>query len=237
MRIWLAVPLILAVLMVGCNRKPKEHKDQVSYTIGAKFGQSLKSQNIDLNMKMVARGIADGYKGEQTSLSDEEMQQAMTKLSGMRQEEAKKLADANKAKGDEFLAKNKNAEGIKVTESGLQYKITAPGSGPSPTLEDMVVVNYRGTLIDGTEFDSSSKRGQPAEFPIRGVIPGWTEGLQLMKKGGKAMFYIPPELAYGDRARQQIPPNATLIFDVELLDIKPAPKMPSHSKPPGPRKK
>jgi FKBP-type peptidyl-prolyl cis-trans isomerase len=230
LRIGSALGLICVFAIVGCNRKPKDHKDQVSYTIGAKFGQSLKSQNLDLDPKVVARGIEDGYRGKEPSLSEEEMQQAMTKLSNMRQDEQKQLADKNKAAGDDFLTKNKTADGVKITASGLQYKIVQAGTGPSPTLDDTVIVNYRGTLVDGTEFDSSAKRGQPAEFPIKGVIPGWTEGLQLMKKGGKAVFFVPPELGYGDRQRQQIPPNATLIFDVELLDVKPNPKPPAPPK-------
>jgi len=218
--------LVLAVVFVSsvsCNRKPKTHKDQVSYTIGAQFGKSLKSQNLDLDTKALARGIVDGYKGgDSVRMSEDEMQTAMMKLSDDRQKEVKAESDKNKVKADEFLVANKNAEGIKVTASGLQYKIIEPGNGPAPKGDDIVVVHYKGTLIDGTEFDSSYKRNMPAEFPLKGVIPGWTEGLQLMKKGGKAMFYVPPELGYGDRPRQQIPGNAVLIFDVELVDVKPA---------------
>jgi FKBP-type peptidyl-prolyl cis-trans isomerase FklB len=220
----LRVLLILTAVIfavTGCNKKPKTNKEQVSYTIGAQFGKSLKSQNLDLDTKQLAAGIVDGYKGDKSKLTDEEMQAAMMKLSEDRQKEIKDESDKNKAKADEFLAKNKDAEGIKTTASGLQYKIIAPGTGASPKGDDVVVVNYKGTLIDGTEFDSSYKRNMPAEFPLKGVIPGWTEGLQLMKKGGKAMFFVPPSLGYGDRPRQQIPGNAVLIFEVELLDIKP----------------
>lgn len=215
--------LILSALTLGlaaCNGKPKTPKQQQSYTIGAQFGKSLKSQKLDLDTKALAAGIVDGYSKDKLQLTDDEMQQAMMKLSEDRQKEIKDEADKNKVKADEFLAKNKTAEGIKTTASGLQYKITEEGKGASPKGDDVVVVNYKGTLIDGTEFDSSFKRNQPAEFPLKGVIPGWTEGLQLMKKGGKAQFFVPPNLAYGDRPRQQIPGNAVLIFDVELLDIK-----------------
>ncbi len=213
----------LIFAMTACSPKPKTHKDQVSYTIGAQFGKSLKSQNLDLDATALARGIADGLKGEKFRLSDEEMQAAMAKLSQDRQSEMKAEAAKNKVKADEFLAKNKAAEGIQTSASGLQYKIVNVGSGISPKVDDIVVVNYKGTLTDGTEFDSSYKRDMPAEFPVKGVIPGWTEGLQLMKKGGKAVFYVPPELGYGDRQRQNIPSNSVLIFEVELLDIK-APK-------------
>ena len=216
--------LAIALVFGGCTRKPKSLKDQVSYTIGAQFGKSLKSQDLDLDAKQVGNGIADGLKNEKFLLSDDEMQAAMMKLTEERQKGMKVQAEKNKIESDAFLAKNKTEEGIKVTASGLQYKMLEGGKGASPKGDEIVVVNYKGTLIDGKEFDSSFKRNMPAEFPIKGVIPGWTEGLQLMKKGGKATFYVPPELGYGDRPRQNIPSNATLIFEVELLDIKPPPK-------------
>jgi FKBP-type peptidyl-prolyl cis-trans isomerase len=208
------------LVLIGCNRKPKTHKDQVSYTIGVQFGKSLKSQDLDLDSAALARGIEDGLKTGKIKLSDEEMQTAMAKLSQDRQNQMKVEADKNKLKADEFLAKNKSEAGVQVTSSGLQYKIIDAGQGPQAKIEDVVVVNYRGKLVDGTEFDSSYKRNMPAEFPLKGVIPGWTEGLQLMKKGGKTVFYIPPELAYGDRPRNNIPSNSVLIFDVELLEVK-----------------
>jgi FKBP-type peptidyl-prolyl cis-trans isomerase len=218
-------------LTAGCNRKPKDHKAQVSYSIGASFGRSLKAQNLDLDKSALAKGVQHGFEGKELLLNDQEMQGALAKLSEMRQTEMRETAEKNKSKAEEFLTKNKEAEGVTTTTSGLQYKTVSEGSGPSPKPDDVVVVNYKGTLIDGTEFDSSYKRNQPAEFPIRGVIPGWTEGLQLMKKGGKAVFFVPPELGYGAQARQQIPPNAVLIFDVELLDIK-AGKGKMHGAPP-----
>jgi FKBP-type peptidyl-prolyl cis-trans isomerase len=148
----------------------------------------------------------------------------MMKLGEERQKEMHATAEKNKKEADEFMEKNKSVEGVKTTASGLQYKIIEEGKGASPKGNDIVVVNYRGKLTDGTEFDSSFKRNQPAEFPLNGVIAGWTEGLQMMKKGGKALFWIPPQLGYGDRARPPIPPNAVLAFEVELLDIKHAPK-------------
>lgn len=222
-RILFAVLISVSVGLMACSPKPKSHKDQVSYTIGAQFGKSLKAQDLDLDAGALARGIEDGLKGKELKLSEEEMQTAMAKLSQDRQNQQKVENEKNKVKADEFLAKNKTAEGVKTTASGLQYKITEPGDGPAPKLEDVVVVNYKGTLIDGTEFDSSFKRNVPAEFPIKGVIPGWTEGLQLLKKGAKATFYVPPELGYGNNTRQNIPGNSVLIFEVELLDVKAAP--------------
>lgn len=216
-----ALFVICAVaLLAACNRKPTDHKAQVSYSIGASFGRSLKAQSLDLDKSALSKGVQDGFEGKELLLNEQEMQGALAKLSEMRQNEMKDMAEKNKSKAEEFLNKNRDSEGVAVTKSGLQYKTVAEGSGASPKPDDVVVVNYKGTLIDGTEFDSSYKRNQPAEFPIRGVIPGWTEGLQLMKKGGKAVFFVPPELGYGAQARQQIPPNAVLIFDVELLDIK-----------------
>ena len=227
LRLSVSAVVAVSVGMVACSRKPKTHKDQVSYTIGAQFGKSLRSQNLELDAAALARGIEDGLKSDKLKLSDEEMQAAMAKLSQDRQNEMKVEADKNKVKADEFLAKNKTAEGVQITASGLQYKIKEAGTGNPPKAEDIVVVNYKGTLIDGTEFDSSYKRNMPAEFPLKGVIPGWTEGLQMMKKGGKATFFVPPELGYGDRPRQNIPSNAVLIFDVELLDFKSANQAPS----------
>lgn len=228
--------LILAalslVLTVSCNRKPKSDKDQASYTIGAQFGKSLKSQNLDLDTSALSRGLVDGYKGEGTKLSEEEMQKSMERLSGDRQKEQQAASDANKLKAEEFMLNNRTKDGVQVTASGLQYIISNPGSGASPKGDDVVVVNYKGTLMDGTEFDSSYKRGIQAEFPLKGVIPGWAEGLQLLKTGGKAIFFVPPELGYGDRPRQTIPGNSVLIFDVELVGIRPP-----AAKTPPPKKK
>ena len=217
----IAAVSILSLLIAGCHPKPKTPKGQVSYAIGMQFGRSLKSQALDLDVKLLNEGIKDALTNERPALSDEEMQAAVARLGDERQQTMKTEAEKNKKGSEDFLTKNKTAPDVKVTASGLQYKITREGAGPSPKIDDTVVVNYKGTLIDGSEFDSSFKRNAPAEFPIRGVIPGWTEGLQLMKKGGTATFYVPPELGYGDRARQQIPANAVLTFEVELLDVKP----------------
>ncbi len=223
MRMMRLLFLVALLSVLACNRKPKTDKDQVSYTIGAQFGKSLKTQSLDLDPSALSRGIVDGYSGGGAmKLTEEEMQAAMMKLSEKRQNDQKAESEVNKGKAQEFLLNNKSVEGVMTTASGLQYKISNPGTGAQPKGDDIVVVHYKGTLVDGTEFDSSYKRNQPAEFPLNGVIPGWTEGLQLLKKGGKAQFWIPPELGYGERARNQIPSNAVLIFDVELLEVKPA---------------
>lgn len=219
-----SIAFVLIGLMLGvglgCSRKPKTQKEAVSYTIGAQFGKSLKAQNLSLDTKALANGIVDGYKDAGLKLNEAEMNQAIAKLGEERQNEMKAESDKNKTLAEEFLAKNREEEGIEVSDSGLQYRIVEKGEGPSPKGDDLVVVNYRGKLIDGTEFDSSYKRNEPTQFPLKGVIPGWSEGLSMMKKGGKAEFFIPPELAYGDRPRQNIPANAVLIFEVELVDIK-----------------
>lgn len=224
-----------AVLILGVGSyfvfwsKPSSQRTRVSYTIGAQFGRSLKTQNLDLDAGALARGMKDGLQDENLVLSESEMQSALMKLNEDRQKDIRDTADKNKGVSDDFLARNRVSEGVKTTSSGLQYKILNPGNGASPKFDDVVVVTYRGTLTDGKEFDSSFRRNQPAEFPVRGVLPGWAEGLQLMKRGGKATFYLPPELGYGDSPRQNIPPNSVLVFDVELLAIKPSGSVPDKS--------
>jgi len=195
--------------------------DSVSYSLGVVLASNLKSQGFStINSDELAKGFGDSLEGN-AALSVEEadakIREVMTKI----QEE--KSADA-KAEGEAFLSENAGKDGVSVTDSGLQYNHESEGEGESPTAEDTVTVHYKGTLINGTEFDSSYKRGEPISFPLNGVIPGWTEGLQLMKVGGKTTFYIPQELAYGARPNPNgpIPPYAALIFDVELIDIKKA---------------
>jgi len=201
--------------------KPKSDKEQISYTLGVQLGHNFKQDNIDLDIKQFTQALQDVLQGRSMKMTDQEMQQAMLNLRKQKQEEMAALAEKNKKAGDAFLAKNRKAKGVKETASGLQYKILKAGTGPKPTTKNTVTVNYRGTLIDGTEFDSSYKRGQPATFPVQGVIPGWQEALQLMHKGGKWQVFIPANLAYGPRpASPVIGPNSTLIFEVELLDVK-----------------
>jgi len=199
-------------------------KDKLSYAIGMNVAKGLQRQSVEVDPAIVAQGLKDTLAGGKTLLTDQEAQTVMTELQAdmrKKQEEKAKLAgDANKQEGDAFLAANKTKEGVVTLPSGLQYKVLKQGDGPKPTATDSVVCNYKGTLINGTEFDSSYKRGQPATFPVNGVIKGWTEALQLMPTGSKWQLFVPPDLAYGARgAGQDIGPNATLIFEVELLSI------------------
>lgn len=194
-------------------------KAKLSYTIGQQIGRQMKTQGIDIDSQVLASSIQDATTGKESRMKPEEMRDVMMKT---QQAETAKMSAAgkeNKEKGDQFLAANKTKPGMKTTASGIQYEILTEGKGKSPKATDVVKVHYKGTLIDGTPFDSSYDRGQPAEFPLNGVIPGWTEGLQLMKIGGKNRLFIPAHLAYGEQGRPGIPPNSTLIFEVELLEI------------------
>ena len=198
----------------------KDLKDKASYSIGVDIGMNFKKQNMDLNADALAAGAKDALNGK-PQVSPNEVREIMTQWQKEFGEKQKVMATKNQADGEKYLVENKKKEGVKTTASGLQYKSLKEGAGPQPKASDTVTVNYRGTLIDGTEFDSSYKRGEPATFPLNGVIKGWTEGLQLMKKGSKFQFVIPPNLAYGERAvGADIGPNSTLVFDVELLDVK-----------------
>lgn len=199
-------------------------RQKVSYIIGSNIGRQLKQDGIDLDLAVLVKGLQEGLAGAKPLLTDEEIQQAMTQfqqqMAAKQQQKALAAGDKNKQDGVAFLAQNKAAEGVKALPSGLQYKVLKSGAGPSPKLADTVTTHYRGTLLDGTVFDSSYDRGQPATFPVGGVIKGWTEALQLMKVGDKWQLFVPAELAYGERgAGQDIGPNATLVFEVELLGI------------------
>lgn len=197
----------------------KDQKDKFSYAIGLNIGMNFKRSNVDTNPDMITAGIKDAIAGKPQMTTDQvkDTMVAFEKDMQQKQADASKKNEADSAK---FLAANKSKEGVKTTASGLQYKALKEGSGAQPKGTDTVTVNYRGTLIDGTEFDSSYKRGQPATFPLGGVIKGWTEGLQLMKVGGKYQFFIPAALAYGDHAPSpQIPPGSTLIFEIELMNV------------------
>lgn len=217
-----------AFIATGCQKRISSDKDKLSYTIGTQFARNLKQQNIDVDGAAVGQAISDVMAGKKGVMTDEEMQSAMVKMNEERQKEMSKEAEANLKKSQTWLEDNKKKDGVKTTASGLQYKIVEEGKGAAPKENDTVVVNYKGVeVINNSEFDSSFKRNRPEEFPLKGVIPGWTEGLQLLKKGGKAQLYIPPNLAYGDHPRPGIPANAALVFDVELLDVKPAGKAPA----------
>lgn len=209
----------------GCEKKSMEtQKDKVSYSIGWQIGGNFKSQNIDVDTDIILRGIKDAQSGAKPELTEKEMQEVMmTFQNEMREKQMKTMSEEgekNMKEGEGFLAKNKQKKGVKTTASGLQYKIIKEGTGEKPKADDTVTVNYSGTLINGTEFDSSYKRGQPATFPVKGVIKGWTEALQVMKVGSKYELFIPSELAYGKRGTGgDIGPDSTLIFTVELLSI------------------
>ncbi|MCU1303800.1 MAG: peptidylprolyl isomerase, FKBP-type [Candidatus Sulfotelmatobacter sp.] len=202
----------------------KTSKDKFSYALGMKMGANLHRQQVPVDPNILARGLKDSLTGSKTLLTDEEAQAAIVEVQNdLRKKQQEKMqveGAANKKEGETFLAANKAKEGIVTLPSGLQYKIMKEGTGPKPTATDSVVCNYRGTLINGTEFDSSYKRGQPATFPVTGVIKGWTEALQLMPVGSKWQLFIPSDLAYGERGPSpDIGSNATLIFEVELLSI------------------
>lgn len=214
----LAAGLVAVDLHAADKSELTNDKQKAMYAIGSNIGKSMKQQGLEPDVDLIAKGIKDGIDGK-VALSDEEIQAAMMALQKDMQANAAKLGEKSKKEGDDYLAANKSKEGVKTTASGLQYKSLKEGSGPKPKASDTVKVHYRGTLLDGTEFDSSYKRGEPVTFPLEGVIKGWTEGLQLMAVGSKYQLYIPSDLAYGPGGNRGIPPNSTLIFDVELLEI------------------
>lgn len=230
--------LVLLAPLAGCFDKAEEPattkldtvEAKASYSFGVDFASRLQQQHIVLETESLIQGIRDGSSGAETKLTEEEMGLARTEfLQKLREEMVAKQAaeaEANLAAGAAFLAENARKEGIVTTASGLQYQIIEPGTGATPTLDDTVSTHYRGTVIDGREFDSSYTRGTPATFPVKGVIKGWTEALQLMKVGAKWKLFIPADLAYGPTARSEIiTANSTLIFDIELLEIKPKEKV------------
>jgi FKBP-type peptidyl-prolyl cis-trans isomerase FklB len=206
----------------------KTPKDKASYAVGLNVGRNLgaqlRQQSVEVDQAILLRGVKDALAGGKTLLTDDEAKAALSQLQAdtrnKQMEKMKVVSETNKKEGLDFLGANKTKQGVVTLPSGLQYKILAEGTGPKPTDMDTVVCNYRGTLINGTEFDSSYKRGQPASFQVNGVIKGWTEALQLMPVGSKWQLFIPPELGYGDRGSgPNIGPGATLIFEVELLSI------------------
>ncbi len=239
---WLAAAAALFLAgYAGAADTPKleDQKDKISYSIGVDIGNNLKKQAIDVDADLLARGVKDSMAGGEPLLSAEEVRETLISLQNelreKGQERIRQATEKNKKEGEAFLTENKTKEGVVSLPSGLQYKVLQSGTGPSPKATDTVEANYRGTLIDGTEFDSSYKRGQAAVFPVNGVIAGWTEALQLMKVGDKWQLFIPPDLAYGERGAGPIGPNATLIFDVELVSVKPGAEgeSPEKAKPAG----
>ena len=216
-----------AALPVQAATTLKSDQDKVSYMIGYQIGTNFKRDGLEVDLSMLSNGLKEALAGEKSPLSAEESQKLMATLQKNLQAkaEAKRKAegDKNAAEGKAFLAENAKKPGVKTLPSGLQYKVITEGKGESPKATDTVSTNYKGTLLNGTEFDSSYKRGQPAKFPVNGVIKGWTEALQLMKPGAKWALVVPADLAYGDRgAGDAIGPNATLQFEVELLGVEKA---------------
>lgn len=206
---------------------PQTQQERAGYAIGLDIGRMFRKQSIEVDLTFLTRGIRDGLTGVKPQMSDEEMQTTLNTMQKEAQTRAVVRAKAEGAKnqdeGQKFLAQNAKQEGVKTTKSGLQYKVLKEGRGPSPKANDIVRTHYHGTFLNGDVFDSSVQRGEPAEFAVNRVIPGWTEALQQMKVGSKWQLFVPPDLAYGESGFQDIPPNKTLVFEVELLDIvKPA---------------
>ena len=225
-------PTLLAAAVAGvllstttfAQTKLESEKDKISYVIGTQIGGSLAPIKDEVDLAIVIEALKSSVDGKEPALSPEEameVQKAFAqKMQAKQAAKMQEMATTNKADGEAFLAKNKSADGVKSTESGLQYKVVTEGTGPKPAATDTVKVHYVGTLLDGTKFDSSVDRGQPAQFALNAVIPGWTEALQLMPVGSKYTLWIPSELGYGDRGTPgPIGPNATLKFEVELLEI------------------
>jgi len=217
---------VSATLLAGAafGQQLTTEKDRVSYTVGMDMAQMIEPIKDELEVDVVIRAIRDSLGSGNTALTAEqadEVRQAFAqRMQAQQQQRNQRLAAENKAAGEAFLAQNRSKSGVQVTDSGLQYQVVRQGSGTRPTANSTVRVNYEGRLLDGTVFDSSYERGEPAQFPLRNVIPGWTEGLQLMQTGAEYTFWIPAELAYGERPNPgPIPPNATLVFKVELLDV------------------
>lgn len=220
-RALLAASLLLSLPALAVELETDEQK--LGYMIGMDLGRSLRDMGTGIDLEALYEAIGTVYQGETPAMSAEEAQSIKEKFIQQRQAvaqaEQQALAEKNRAEGEAFLAENAMTDGVFTTASGLQYKVLTQGDGPMPAATDRVSVHYRGTLLDGTEFDSSYARGEPAAFELNRVIPGWTEGVQLMPVGSKYEFYIKPELAYGPAGGGSIPPNSTLIFEVELLGI------------------
>ena len=205
------------------EKELKTPKDRLSYGVGVDMANNLKKYELDIDLDLYLRGIKDGLAGKKLLLTEDEVKAIILEMqkdvTSKLQEKGRAQMEKNKIDGEAFLVENKKKEGVKELPSGLQYRVLTEGMGKSPQGTDSVVVNYRGTLIDGTEFDSSYKRGAPATFPVSGIIKGWSEALQLMKEGAKWQLFMPAGIAYAERGMPGIPPNSALIFEVELLKI------------------
>ena len=214
------IALVCAGAAFAAGPALQTDKQKLGYTVGYQIGHSLKTDGLDVDVQALNQAIADVLTGAEPRMSEEEMQAAIETFQARMMAEREQAAEENLQAGEAFLAQNKQREGVVETPSGLQYEVEEEGSGRKPTDNDTVMVHYRGTLIDGTEFDSSYNRGEPVTFPVNGVIQGWREVLPLMQEGAKWRVYIPSQLGYGSRgAGQDIPPNSALIFDIELLSV------------------
>ena len=220
------------IVLGGCTAKADEKletsKDKVSYTIGVQVGTQMAQTKDDIDLDKVMLGLRESFDGKEPRIQKEEMMKVMQEFQqGIQAKQQAKMTEAgnkNAKEGEAFLAENKKKDGIVTLPSGLQYKVLTTGKGKSPKASDTVVTHYRGSLLDGKVFDSSYERGEPVSFPVHGVIPGWTEALQLMKAGDKWQLFIPSALAYGENGQGPIGPNSVLLFDIELLEIKAAEK-------------
>jgi FKBP-type peptidyl-prolyl cis-trans isomerase FklB len=216
--------MMAAPVVAGEQPALKTEKDRVNYSIGVNFIGNIKHQGVEIDLDLVMKGMQDAYSGEKLLLSDEDIRIGIdTYQRAVKQKHAQmaaKTAEENKKAGEAFLAENKKRKGVVTLPSGLQYRVIKAGDGKKPTEADTVECNYRGTLINGTEFDSSARTGKPATFKVSGVIPGWTEALKLMPVGSTWQLFTPSQLAYGGRGPGRIGPNSTLIFTIELIAIK-----------------
>lgn len=240
MQRWLMMCLVGALLgLAACQQTADQSQEQnkgeaagaldsesakVSYGLGMDIGNKLKSQEFEIDPTLVAQGLKDAMSDGEPRMSSEEVQQTLQafqqRMAQEQQQQQQQSAAENAEVGEAFLAENKAEEGVETTQSGLQYKVIEPGDGPQPDADDVVTVHYTGKLVNGTVFDSSHDRGKPATFPVDGVIPGWTEALQMMQEGAQWEVVLPADLAYGEQqAGPQIGPNSTLIFEVELLEV------------------
>ncbi|MGB7065229.1 MAG: FKBP-type peptidyl-prolyl cis-trans isomerase [Syntrophobacteria bacterium] len=220
----LSAALLMEVCLAGENLDFKDERVRFSYSLGFRIGGDIKRRDIQVKPELLLKGVQDAVAGNKPLMTQREMRSTLATLNkeiaAAQEQEMKARAEQNLAAGKAFLAEKAKEEGVTTLPSGLEFKVIKEGSGRTPESSDTVTVHYRGTLIDGTEFDSSYRRSKPATFRVEGVIPGWTEALQLMKEGARWQLFIPPELAYGDKRTQKIEPNSTLIFELELISIK-----------------
>jgi FKBP-type peptidyl-prolyl cis-trans isomerase FklB len=219
----LSAALLFDVCLAEDNSEFKDEKVRFSYSLGYRIGDDIKRRDVQVNPELLLKGVQDAVVGNKPLMTQREMRSTLAILNkavaAAQEQKMKARLEENLAAGKAFLAGNAKKEGVRTLPGGLQYRVIKEGSGKTPELNDTVKVHYRGTLIDGTEFDSSYRRGKPATFRVAGVIAGWTEALQLMKEGARWQIFIPPELGYGDKRTQKIEPNSTLIFELELISV------------------